>query len=298
MGEHTDKPLLTDRFTEAIGYALDHHRGEPRKGSGIPYASHLFAVTAIVLEMGNASEDEAIAALLHDVIEDDGGPRAEAEIRARWGNDVADWVVANSDSLSGSAEKEDWRIRKQRYIEAIAGKPIEAVRVSIADKLHNARMIAADFRIVGEKLWKRFKADGPQILWYYRSLVGAFEQRRDELGVGGAVALSYLREAVDEIEAIVETAEAGVIDLGPRLDPEARELFERHFPDGISTEPGENSAPRLDLWQFGYVCMFELGRIPDAVDEEMRRWGCDDNKPLVYLRNLREGRAGQDPGQA
>lgn len=209
MGDQTDNPLLTERFTEATEFALNHHRNQIRKGSGIPYVSHLFAVTAIVLEMGDASEDEAIAALLHDVIEDRGGQAAAAEIRTRWGNDVADWVVANSDSLSGSAEKEDWQVRKQRYVDGVAAKPIEAVRVSIADKLHNARMIAADFRIVGDELWTRFKADGPQTLRYYESLIVAFEQRRAELGAGAAAALNYLREAVEDLEAIVEPPQRG-----------------------------------------------------------------------------------------
>ena len=198
----TDSPLLTDRFTEATAYALAHHRSQIRKGSGIPYASHLLAVTAIVLEMGG-SEDEAIAALLHDVVEDGGGPAAQAEIRERWGDDVADWVVANSDSLTGSSDKEEWRVRKERYIAGIAGKPIEAVRVSIADKLHNARMIVLDHRTVGDELWDRFSADGPQTLWYYEALIDAFDERRDELGPGGVAALEELERTVAGIRAIV-----------------------------------------------------------------------------------------------
>ena len=200
----TDNPLHTERFTRATAYALDHHRDQIRKGSGIPYASHLLAVTAIVLEMGG-SEDEAIAAMLHDVIEDGGGPTAEAEIRARWGDDVADWVVANSDSLTGSFEKEEWSVRKERYVDGVAHKPIQAVRVSIADKLHNARMIVADHRIVGDELWDRFTADGPQTLWYYEALIGAFDARREQLGPGAVAALDELRRTVDEMRGIVVT---------------------------------------------------------------------------------------------
>lgn len=204
MSDQTDKPLLTDRFTAATAYALDHHRTQIRKGSGVPYASHLFAVTAIVLEMGG-SEDEAIAALLHDVIEDGGGRAAEAEIRERWGDDVADWVLANSDSTTGSIEgKEDWMTRKERYVAGIDTKPIEAVRVSIADKLHNSRMIVADSRAAGDGLWDRFTADGPQTLWYYEALLEAFEARRGELGTGAGRALDELERSVAELRAIVE----------------------------------------------------------------------------------------------
>ena len=199
----TDNPLLTERFTDATAYALEHHRSQIRKGSGIPYASHLLAVTAIVLEMGG-SEDEAIAAMLHDVIEDGGGPEAEARIRAEWGDDVADWVVANSDSLTGSSEKEEWSARKERYVEGIAGKPIEAVRVSIADKLHNARMIVFDHRAVGDGLWDRFRTkSAPDVLWYYESLLEAFDARRGELGPGGVAALEELERTVAEMRAIV-----------------------------------------------------------------------------------------------
>lgn len=203
MSDQTDNPLLTERFTEATAYALSHHRTQIRKGSGVPYASHLFAVAAIVLEMGG-SEDEAIAALLHDVVEDGGGPTAEAEIRERWGDDVADWVLANSDSTTGSIEgKEDWMTRKERYVAGIATKPIAAVRVSIADKLHNSRMIVADGRAAGDGLWDRFTADGPQTHWYYEALLAAFEERRDELGAGGAGALDELELTVADMRSIV-----------------------------------------------------------------------------------------------
>lgn len=207
MGTKTDRPPLTERFTEATSFALDHHRDQIRKGSGIPYVSHLFAVTAIVLEMGDASEDEAIAALLHDVIEDGGGTAAEAEIRARWGAPVAAMVRANSDA--DTKPKPPWRQRKEAYVAGVATKDIGAVRVSIADKLHNARMIVADQRIVGDEIWTRFSADRAATLWYYESLVAAFEQRRAELGVGGEAALDQLGAAVAELRAIAAPDEDG-----------------------------------------------------------------------------------------
>ena len=196
----TDTPLLTDRFTEVTTYALDKHRSQIRKGSGVPYASHVLAVTAIVLEMGG-TEDEAIAALLHDVVEDQGGAGAEAEIRAQFGDHVADMVRANSDT--DQIPKPPWRARKEAYIAGVATKDIGAVRVSIADKLHNARMIVLDHRSVGDELWGRFSADGPQTLWYYESLLEAFAARRDELGSGADAALQELGRTVAEMRAIV-----------------------------------------------------------------------------------------------
>ena len=187
---------LSDRFTEATAYALLHHRDQRRKGSDIPYAAHVLAVAAITLEM-ESSEDEAIAALLHDVIEDGGGPAAEAEIAARFGADVAEMVRANSDT--DVEPKPPWRARKEAYLAGIATKSIGAVRVSIADKLHNARSILLDHRRIGDLIWDRFTADRDETLWYYESLVGAFEDRRDELGDGASAALDELERVVFEL---------------------------------------------------------------------------------------------------
>ncbi len=197
----TDAPLLTDRFTEATTYALEKHNSQIRKGSDVPYASHVLAVTAIVLEMGS-NEDEAIAALLHDVVEDQGGAEAEAEIRARFGDRVADMVSANSDT--DVVPKPPWRERKEAYIADVATKDVGAVRVSIADKLHNARMIVFDHRAVGDELWDRFRTkSAPDVLWYYESLLEAFDARRGELGPGGVAALEELERTVAAMRAIV-----------------------------------------------------------------------------------------------
>ena len=187
---------LSERFTEATAYALEHHRSQRRKGGGIPYAAHLLAVAAITLEM-DSTEDEAIAALLHDVIEDGGGPAAEVEIAGRFGPAVAAMVRANSDT--DEDPKPPWLARKEAYLAGIATKPIGAVRVSIADKLHNARSILLDHRRVGDHIWDRFSASQEQTLWYYESLVGAFEQRRDELGPGAEAALDELERIVSEL---------------------------------------------------------------------------------------------------
>lgn len=199
MTERLERPL-SPRFREAVDYALEHHREHARKGGQIPYASHLLAVASIVLDM-QVSEDEAITALLHDVVEDEGGEEAEAEIRRRFGDDVADWVHANSDSTTGASEKAPWRDRKEAYLAGIATKPIEAVRVSIADKLHNARAIVSDRRVHGDSLWDRFDAASDPA-WYYGRLVEEFEGRRGELGPGGEVALDELRAEVQELSRI------------------------------------------------------------------------------------------------
>ena len=196
----TDEPILSDRFTAATAYALQHHRRQVRKGSEIPYASHLLAVAAITLEMGG-SEDEAIAALLHDVIEDGGGPAAEVEIRESFGDHVAEMVRANSDT--DVEPKPPWRARKDAYIAGVATKDVGAVRVSIADKLHNARSIVADHRVVGDEIWDRFTASAAETLWYYEALVAAFESRREALGPGGEAALDDLARAVAEMRAAV-----------------------------------------------------------------------------------------------
>ena len=190
---------LGPRFEQALGYAIEHHRSDRRKGTQIPYAAHLLSVAALVLEM-ESSEDEAIAALLHDVIEDGGGPKAEAEIAERFGPDVARIVRANSDSLSGESIKAPWRQRKEDYIAQIQTKAPDELRVSIADKLHNARSILSDYRRHGEDLWQRFAGRRAGTLWYYRSLVSAFEMRRNDLGDGGSHALDELRSVVGELE--------------------------------------------------------------------------------------------------
>jgi len=187
---------LSERFTDAAVYALHHHRDQRRKGGEIPYAAHVLGVAAITLEM-EASEDEAIAALLHDVIEDGGGKAAEAEIAGRFGPEVAEMVRANSDT--DTDPKPPWRERKEAYLAGIAEKPIGAVRVSIADKLHNARSIVFDHRRIGEEVWDRFTASKDETLWYYEALLGAFEDRRDELGEPAAAHLDELERVVAEL---------------------------------------------------------------------------------------------------
>lgn len=166
-------PLLTGRYEEAFGLAARLHANQVRKGTTIPYLSHLMAVSSLVLENGG-SEDEAIAALLHDAVEDQGGQPTLAEIRRRFGQTVADIVEGCSDT--DVLPKPPWRERKQAYIAHIATVPASVRLVSAADKLHNARAILDDYRNLGEAVWSRFSAGPAEILWYYQSMVAAYRQ--------------------------------------------------------------------------------------------------------------------------
>ena len=140
------------------------------KGTGIPYLSHLLAVASLVIEDGG-DECEAIAALLHDVVEDRGGAPRLAEVRERFGGRVAAIVVGCSEIRE--TPELPWRPRKDRYIARLAGADRSIIRVSLADKVHNARSILLDYRTEGEGLWRRFNPHSDQ-LWYYRSLENAF----------------------------------------------------------------------------------------------------------------------------
>jgi (p)ppGpp synthase/HD superfamily hydrolase len=163
---------LTKRFSDALAFADDRHRDHVRKGTEIPYISHLLAVAGIVLEFGG-TEDEAIAALLHDATED---KKATAEeIRRTFGESVVRIVKECSDTEEDP--KPPWRPRKERYIEHLGQASDSTLLVSAADKLHNARAILADYRQIGDRLWERFNTDADS-LWYYRSLVEAFRKTR------------------------------------------------------------------------------------------------------------------------
>lgn len=163
--------ILTGRFERALVYAAGLHANQVRKGSGVPYLSHLLAVASLVLEAGG-DEDEAIAALLHDGPEDQGGLATLQHIGEQFGRRVADIVAECSDSLE--KEKPPWRLRKQAYLVQLSSASRSARFVSCADKLHNARSILSDYRTVGELLWQRFRGGRAGTLWYYQALVQAF----------------------------------------------------------------------------------------------------------------------------
>jgi (p)ppGpp synthase/HD superfamily hydrolase len=154
-------------------YATRLHAKQLRKGSGVPYVSHLLAVAALVLEHG-ADEDQAIAALLHDAVEDQGGQKTLAAIRRRFGPIVADLVEACSDT--DVEPKPPWRPRKEAYLAHLRRTSAAVRLVSAADKVHNARSTVADLRVHGSRVWKRFHAGPDEQLWYYRSLVAIFRR--------------------------------------------------------------------------------------------------------------------------
>jgi GTP pyrophosphokinase len=163
--------ILTERFREALVFAFDLHREQERKGSGVPYVAHLLGVSSLAMEHG-ADEDGAIAALLHDAVEDQGGSAVLSEIESRFGARVAEIVAACTDS--SETPKPPWRERKERYVAHLARAPREAQLVSACDKLYNARAILVDYREVGDALWSRFTGGRDGVLWYYRALADAF----------------------------------------------------------------------------------------------------------------------------
>jgi GTP pyrophosphokinase len=193
---------LGPRFVAALAYATEVHAGQSRKGTRVPYVAHVLGVCAIVLEDGGG-EDEAIAALLHDAVEDGGGQPVLEEIRRRFGDRVAEIVWACSDT--DETPRPPWKERKARYVAHVRAAGADARRVSCADKLHNARAILRDYRLEGERLWARFNAPAEEQLWYYRRLVEAFQQP-------GRTPL------VDELERVVAQLEAERRDVLGRSD--------------------------------------------------------------------------------
>ena len=185
--------MLSDRFTNAVQLAAELHSSQLRKGTNIPYISHLLGVTSLVLEHGG-NEDEAIAAMLHDAVEDRGGWSTLAQIKSQFGANVAAIVRGCTDSYE--TPKPAWRDRKEKYIQHLAEVNPSVRLVSNADKLHNARAILSDLRTCGESVWQRFNAGKEGTLWYYRSLANTF----DELN-NGALA-EELNRVVSEIERI------------------------------------------------------------------------------------------------
>jgi len=165
--------ILGSRFESAIAMAMRLHSTQVRKGNGSPYIGHLLAVTSLVVENGG-TEDEAIAAILHDAVEDQGGHSALHEIRSEFGNKVANVVAECTDTFE--AQKSPWRKRKEDYIATIPSKSASARLVSIADTIHNAQSLLNDFSATGHELWERFNGGRNGTLWYYRTLAEAFEK--------------------------------------------------------------------------------------------------------------------------
>jgi len=193
MAEDPLRQPLTARFTEALMLACLLHRSQARKGTQIPYVSHLLGVASLALEHG-ATEDEAIAALLHDAVEDQGGSRVAMLIEDKFGRAVADIVRACSDT--DVEPKPPWQARKEAYIAHVRTAPHSVRLVSACDKLHNARSILGDYREHGESLWERFSGGRKGTLWYYRTLVEAFRTH------GRSPLIDELDRVVTELEQL------------------------------------------------------------------------------------------------
>ena len=163
--------MLTSRFQEALVLATDLHASQVRKETRVPYAAHLLNVTGLALVHG-ADEDTAIAALLHDAVEDAGGAPTLARLRERFGDRVADLVNECTDT--DQEPKPPWRERKEAYVARLPRASDAALLVSACDKLDNARAILADYRALGEALWGRFRGGRDGTLWYYRTLAEAY----------------------------------------------------------------------------------------------------------------------------
>ncbi len=188
---------LSPRFDQALHYATIIHAGQTRKGTDIPYLSHLLGVASIAMEYG-ANEDEAIGALLHDAGEDAGGDGRIADIRLRFGDAVADIVQGCTDSVT--IPKPPWRKRKEDYIAHLPKASASIRLVSASDKLHNARAILRDYRVIHETLWPRFTGGKEGTLWYYRSLVTAFRS------AGNSDLIEELNRVVSQVEQLTSNS--------------------------------------------------------------------------------------------
>jgi hypothetical protein len=175
FGDRLREPKLGSAFDAALAYAVNLHRRQVRKGTSIPYASHLLTVCSLVLEDGG-TETEAMAALLHDAVEDQGGLRQLQKIQNRFGPNVAGMVEALSDAAPARGEeKAPWRARKEAYLARLPNEPEAVLRISLADKLHNARSIEADLEQLADGVFDRFNAPKADQAWYYRELLRVFQ---------------------------------------------------------------------------------------------------------------------------
>jgi (p)ppGpp synthase/HD superfamily hydrolase len=204
VSEQTSTPKLTGQFSKALVYAELKHHNQVRKGGDIPYIGHLLSVASLVINDGG-SEDQAIAALLHDTVEDQGGPPTLDEIRKNFGDEVARMVDECSDT--DEVPKPPWLQRKTDYINHLADVGQDTLLVSVADKLDNARSMLRDYYEHGPQLWERFNRKNPQDhLWYYGELLAAYRKRGlnswmvDELG-----------RVVDELKRMVEGGDRVVL---------------------------------------------------------------------------------------
>ena len=198
MSEQTATPKLTDQFSKALVYAERKHHKQVRKGGDIPYVGHLLSVAGLVIN-DDGSEAQAIAALLHDAVEDAGGKETLQEIRADFGDEVARIVDECSDT--DKTPKPPWRERKQDYIDHLGTVGEDTLLVSVADKLDNARSMLRDYHQHGPALWQRFTVKNPDDhLWYYGRLLDAYRSRRCRSWM-----VDELARVVKELKTLVES---------------------------------------------------------------------------------------------
>jgi (p)ppGpp synthase/HD superfamily hydrolase len=193
MSGHPRVMKLGPRFEEAFRFAAERHATQTRKKTDVPYISHLMSVAALVLEAGG-DEDQTIAALLHDVVEDCGGEPVLEEVRQRFGDRVAKIVAGCTDAYT--IPKPAWKQRKLDYLEVLRRADDDVRLVSAADKLHNVRTILVDYRTDGDAVWERFSGRRDGTLWYYRAVLDVLTRGNPNRLVG------ELQRVVTELETL------------------------------------------------------------------------------------------------
>lgn len=185
--------MLTERIAQALALAVEAHDGQKRKGTTIPYIAHPMGVASIALEHG-ADEDQAMAALLHDAVED-GGVQYSQRIRNQFGDRVADIVAGCTDGVPDeNGRKAPWKERKVSYITHLRQASDDVLLVSGADKLHNARAIVEDLLRIGPKVFDRFTATKEQTIWYYETLASVFANRGTPISQALTDTVSRMKE--------------------------------------------------------------------------------------------------------
>ncbi len=192
---------LSERYQAALKMAFELHQNQPRKGSGVPYFAHLISVSALILENGG-SENQAIAGLLHDAVEDQGGLETLEKINTKFGEEVAEIVDGCTDAYT--QPKPPWEERKLSYLEKLKTKSDSILLVSLSDKVHNARTILRDLQEDGDKVWERFKGNKAGTLWYYQSLANIFDE------APFPALRKELRQLIEEIITLANLMEGGV----------------------------------------------------------------------------------------
>jgi (p)ppGpp synthase/HD superfamily hydrolase len=199
MSGRRSSSKLGARFNQAFLFAAEKHASQTRKKTDVPYISHLMSVASLVLEAGGG-EDEGVAALLHDVVEDCGGHPVLEEIRQRFGDRVAEIVKGCTDAYT--LPKPPWKQRKLEYLEVLRRAGEDVRLVSAADKLHNVRSILADYRREGDSVWERFSGRREGTLWYYRAVLDVLRQGKTNRLV------EELERVVTELETLATKGSA------------------------------------------------------------------------------------------